>query len=61
VDGTCSTLEKEEECIYEFSRESEGKGSLRRPKRRWEDNIDVDLKAIEAGNVEWTHVAQDIV
>ena len=36
-----------------------GNGPLGRPKRRWEDNIGIDLEeiGINAGN--WVHSAQD--
>jgi hypothetical protein len=39
----------------------EGKRSLGRPKRRWEDNIKLDLREtrIDAGN--WIRLAQDRV
>jgi hypothetical protein len=33
----------------------EGKGSLGRPRRRWEDNIGMDLQ----GRVDWIELAQD--
>jgi hypothetical protein len=32
---------------------------LGRPRRRWEDNIKVDLKEIGFGDVDWIHLAQD--
>jgi hypothetical protein len=38
----------------------EGKRPLRRPRRRWEDGIKMDLREIGWGGVEWIHVAQDI-
>jgi hypothetical protein len=37
----------------------EGKRSLRRPKRRWEDNIRMDLREIGWQGVDWIHLAQD--
>jgi hypothetical protein len=37
----------------------EGKRPLGRPRRRWEDNIKMDLKEIGFGNVDWIHLAQD--
>jgi len=39
--------------------ESEGKRPLRRPRRRWEDNIRMDLKEIGWEGVYWIHLAQD--
>jgi hypothetical protein len=32
---------------------------LGRPRRRWEDNIKMDLKEIVFGDVDWIHLAQD--
>jgi hypothetical protein len=32
---------------------------LGRPRRRWEDNIKVDLREIGFGDVNWIHLAQD--
>ena len=37
----------------------EGKRPLRRPRRRWEDNIKMDLQVIECGVMEWIELAQD--
>jgi hypothetical protein len=38
---------------------SEGKRSLRRLRRRWEDRIRMDLRDIGWGGVEWIQLAQD--
>jgi hypothetical protein len=32
---------------------------LRRPRRRWEDNIKMDLRETGFGDVDWIHWAQD--
>jgi len=37
----------------------EGKRSLGRPKRTWEDNIRMDLREIGYEGVEWINLAQD--
>jgi hypothetical protein len=37
----------------------EGRRSLGRPRRRWEDNIKLDHGEIVFGVVDWTHLAQD--
>jgi hypothetical protein len=37
----------------------EGKRSLRRPKRRWEDNIKADLQELGCGGRDWVELAQD--
>jgi hypothetical protein len=42
-----------------LSRRHEGKGPLRRTRRRWEDNIIMDLGEIRWEGVDWIHVAQD--
>jgi hypothetical protein len=38
---------------------SEGKRSLERPRRRWEDNIKIDRREVECGRMGWIEVAQD--
>jgi hypothetical protein len=38
---------------------SEGKRPLRRPKRRWEDNIKMDLWEIGIDGANWIRLAQD--
>jgi hypothetical protein len=37
----------------------EGRRSLERPRRRWEDGIKMDLREIDWGGVEWIHLAKD--
>jgi hypothetical protein len=37
----------------------EGKGSLGRPRRRWEDGIRMDLRETGWGSVDWIQLAQD--
>jgi hypothetical protein len=37
----------------------EGKRPLGRPRRRWEDNIKMDLREIEWGDMDWIALAQD--
>jgi len=37
----------------------EGKRPLRRPRRRWEDNIKMDLLEVEGGRGDWMELAQD--
>jgi hypothetical protein len=37
----------------------EGRRPLGRPRRRWEDNIKMDLREIGFGDVNWIHLAQD--
>jgi hypothetical protein len=37
----------------------EGRRPLGRPRRRWEDNIKMDLREIRFGDVDWIHWARD--
>jgi hypothetical protein len=37
----------------------EGKRPLRRPRRRWEDNIKMDLQEVGCGGIDWIKLAQD--
>jgi hypothetical protein len=37
----------------------EGKGPLGRPRRRWVDNIRMDLQEVGCGHVDWIGLAQD--
>jgi hypothetical protein len=40
---------------------SEGKRPLGRPRRRWEDNIKMDLREISIDGANWIQLAQDRV
>jgi len=37
----------------------EGKRPLVRPRRRWEDNIKMDLQEVGCGRMDWIEMAQD--
>ena len=37
----------------------EGKRSLGRPRRRWEDNIKMDLLEVGCGDIDWIALPQD--
>ena len=37
---------------------SEGKRPLGRPRRRWEDNIKMDLQEVGCGGMDWVQLAQ---
>jgi hypothetical protein len=37
----------------------EGRKPLGRPRRRWEDNIRMDLREMGFGRVDWMELAQD--
>jgi hypothetical protein len=45
---------------YEFFvGKRDGKRQLGRPRRRWEDNIRMDLRAMWWEGVNWIHLAED--
>jgi hypothetical protein len=37
----------------------EGKRPLGRPRRRWDDNIKMDLQEVGCGGMDWIELAQD--
>jgi hypothetical protein len=37
----------------------EGKRPLERPRRRWEDNIKMDVEEVGGGSGDWMELAQD--
>jgi hypothetical protein len=37
----------------------EGRRPLGRPKRRWEDNIKMDLREVGWGGMDWINLAED--
>ena len=37
----------------------EGRRSLGRPRRRWVDDIRMDLQGVECGNMDWIGLTQD--
>ena len=55
--GACGTCGRQERGIQVFDVETRGKESLGRPRRRWEDNIKMDLRAMGWG-MSWIVVAQ---
>ena len=36
-----------------------GKRPLGRPRRRWEDNVEMDLQEVGCGGMDWIELAQD--
>jgi hypothetical protein len=40
-------------------RKPEGRRPLEKPRRRWEDNIKVDLQKVGWGSIDWIDLAQD--
>ena len=46
-------------CTGCWWRKPEGKRPLGRPRRRWEDNIKMDLQEVGGGRGDWMELAQD--
>jgi len=49
--GTCRTYGREERCIQGFVVKPEERRTLGRPRRRWEDNIKMDLQEVGWGTM----------
>jgi len=57
--GARSAYRGEERCVQGFGGDTLGKEPLGRPRRRWEDNINMDLLAVCCGGMGWIELAQD--
>ena len=57
--GACSTYGERRGVYRVLVGKPEGKRSLGRPGRRWEDNIKMDLQELECGCMDWIELAQD--
>ena len=57
--GACSAYGGGERCLQGFGGKPEGKKPLERPRRRWEDNIKMDLQEVGGGREDWMELAQD--
>jgi hypothetical protein len=57
--GACSTNEEKRNAYRLFVGKLEGKRHLGRPRRRWMDNIRMDLGEVGWGDVDWIGLAQD--
>jgi hypothetical protein len=56
--GACSTNGEKRKAYRLLMGKSEGKRPLGRSRRRWVDNIRMDLREIGWGNVDWIGLAQ---
>jgi hypothetical protein len=56
--GACSTNGAKRNAYRILMEKPEGR-PLGRPRRRWEDNIKMDLIEIEWGGMDWINLAQD--
>jgi hypothetical protein len=59
VGCTCGTHGGGERCLQGFGWRPEGRRPLVRPKRRWEDNIKLDLREMWIDGANWIRLAQD--
>ena len=55
----CSAYGGEEGLYRVLVGQREGKRPLRRPRRRREDNIKMDLQEVGCGDMDWIELAQD--
>jgi hypothetical protein len=59
MSGSCSTNGEKRNAYRFLVGKPEGKKSLGRPRRRWMDNIKIDLGEIGWDGVDWIGLAQD--
>jgi len=57
--GACSTYGERRGVYTVLVGKLEGKRPLRRPRRRWKDNIKMDLQEMECGGMVGIDMAQD--
>ena len=58
--GECSTYGGEQKCVQGFGVETFRKELLGRPRRKWDDNIKMDLQDVAYEGTGWMDVAQDM-
>jgi len=57
--GTCSAYREKSGVYRVLVGKSEGKRPLGRPRRGWEDNINMDLQEVGCGGMDWIELAQN--
>ena len=57
--GARDTYGRRERCAQGFGGETWGKRPLEKPRRRWENNIKMDLEEVGRGCGDWMELAQD--
>ena len=55
----CSTYGGDERRIEVLVRKSDGKGPYGRPRRRWEDDTEMNLQEVGCEGMDWIELAQD--
>jgi hypothetical protein len=61
VGWTCGTHGVGQRCLQGFGWEARKQEPLGRPRRRWEDNIKMDLGEIGIDGANWNQLSQDRV
>jgi hypothetical protein len=56
----CSTNGSEEECTQDIGGKARRKETSRKTRRKWVDNIKIDLRDIACGGMDWIDLAQDM-
>ena len=57
--GACNMLGGEKRLYSVLMEKPEGKRPIGRPRRRWEDNIEMGLQEMGCGGMDWIELAQD--
>ena len=57
--GHVARMGEEREAYKVLVGKPEGRRPLGRPRRRWVDNIRMDLQEVSCGHVDWIRLAQD--
>jgi len=60
VGGACSRYGKRRGVYRILVGKPEGKRPLGRPRRRWVDNIKIDIQDVGCGGKDWIELAQDM-
>jgi hypothetical protein len=58
MNGACSAYGGKERVLRVLVSKPEGKRPPGRPRRRWKDNIKMDLQAVVCGGMDWIELAQ---
>jgi hypothetical protein len=56
---TCSTYRARRGAYRASMGKPEGRRPLERPKRRWKDNIKMDLRQVGLGDIAWIDIPND--
>jgi hypothetical protein len=59
MDGACSMYRERRGVYRVLVRKPEGKRPLGRPRRRWDNDIKMDIREMGCGGMDWIDPAQD--